>query len=279
MLPNVDHTAAIARAVTQVLAEELTLLRRDLAAVHATLADLERRGSPPAGEPGPPGEMGSQGLPGVPGPPGEPGDKGEPGAPGPAGSDGERGLPGERGERGEIGLVGAAGPAGRDGRDGERGPAGDRGERGIDGSHGLPGPRGEMGQEGRTGEVGPEGPQGADGREWRWTGFYEPEKGYLRGDVVSADGNGFVATRDDPGPLPGEGWGNFAQRGKPGKPGPRGDRGDRGERGMAGERGPGITAWIIDEEAYRAIPVLSDGSRAEPLDLRRLFEQFQMETR
>ena len=246
MLPNVDHTAAIARAVTQVLAEELTLLRRDLAAVHATLADLERRGSPPTGDPGPPGEMGPQGLPGVPGPSGE---------------------RGERGERGE---------AGRDGRDGERGPAGDRGERGIDGTHGLPGPRGEMGQEGRTGPEGPEGTQGADGREWRWTGFYEPETAYLRGDVVSADGNGFVANRDDPGPLPGEGWGNFAQRGKPGKPGPRGDR---GERGMAGEPGPGITAWILDEEAYRATPVLSDGSRAEPLDLRKLFEQFQMETR
>ena len=79
-----------------------------------------------------------------------------------------------------------------------------------------------------------------------------------------------------PGPCPGDGWHNFAQRGKPGKPGARGER---GERGLQGAAAPSITAWIVEAEHYRAVPMLSDGSRAQPLELRDLFEQFQIETR
>jgi len=244
MPPNVvDQTAAIARAVTQVLAEELTLLRRDLAEVHASLANLERRSAPPAGDPGPPGEKGEPGLHGLPGP------------------------PGERGERGE---------SGRDGRDGERGPQGDRGERGIDGSHGQPGPRGEIGEVGATGARGEMGTTGADGREWRWTGSHEPGKAYVRGDVVSVDGIGFDTTRDDPGDCPGDGWGNFSQRGKPGKPG---TRGDRGERGPPGPPAPRIVDWEIELGTYRAIPILSDGSKGAPLPVLPLFDAYHAEVR
>lgn len=253
--PDLKATASIAKAVAEVLADELVLVRRDLAELgplrgqvvelQRTIAELVGRGPPLDGPPGPPGEKGDPGVPGEPGPPGE-SIKGEPG---------ERGPPGEPGERG---------------------PVGDRGERGIDGSHGAPGPAGEIGREGPTGAPGDPGPPGAAGREWRSTGLYEASRAYSALDVVTTDGGSWVALRDDPGPCPGDGWHNFAQRGKPGKPGARGER---GERGLQGAAAPSITAWIVEPEGYRAIPVLSDGSRAEPLELRDLFEQFQIETR
>jgi hypothetical protein len=58
-------------------------------------------------------------------------------------------------------------------------------------------------------------------------------------------------------------------------PGPRGERGDKGERG---EPGALIVGWQIDRPTYRAFPILTDGQLGPELNLRELFEQFQVET-
>jgi hypothetical protein len=37
-------------------------------------------------------------------------------------------------------------------------------------------------------------------------------------------------------------------------------------------------AWKIDRTTFSAMPIMSDGSEAAPLELRALFEQYQIET-
>jgi len=64
-------------------------------------------------------------------------------------------------------------------------------------------------------------------------------------------------------------------------PGPRGlegPAGRRGERGHRGEPGPTIVGWALDRERYLAYPLMSHGRPGPALELRALFEQFQMET-
>ena len=63
--------------------------------------------------------------------------------------------------------------------------------------------------------------------------------------------------------------------------GNRGESGARGIMGLRGERGeaaPTIRSWEVDRTRYLAIPVMSDGFRGPPLELRALFEQFLLET-
>ena len=60
--------------------------------------------------------------------------------------------------------------------------------------------------------------------------------------------------------------------------GQRGIAGERGERGLQGETGIGIRSWNIDSTTYVATPVLTDGTIGPALELRGLFEQFQIET-
>jgi hypothetical protein len=113
-------------------------------------------------------------------------------------------------------------------------------------------------------------------------GTWSETETYAALDIVALGGSSFIARRDGPGPCPGGGWQLIASAGKTG---PKGPPGDRGERGTAGDRGlPGtpasvITGWRIDRKAYAAIPTLSDGSEAPPLELRSLFEQFHDEAR
>jgi hypothetical protein len=38
-----------------------------------------------------------------------------------------------------------------------------------------------------------------------------------------------------------------------------------------------ITEWEIQAKTFEAIPIMSDGTAGSPLQLRELFEQFQME--
>jgi hypothetical protein len=116
---------------------------------------------------------------------------------------------------------------------------------------------------------------GRDGRSPRHAGEFNPDRRYQQGDAVSLDGNSYVATVDDPGPLPGKGefWRLLAAAGKDGRDGATGPRGERGERGSIGPRGepaPAICGWRIDRVAYTAVPLLSDGREGPPLELRGL---------
>jgi hypothetical protein len=60
-----------------------------------------------------------------------------------------------------------------------------------------------------------------------------------------------------------------------GPQGPAGPKGARGERGMAA---PTIIGWALDRERFIALPLMSDGRPGPGLELRGLFEQFQVET-
>lgn len=174
------------------------------------------------GEPGPRGDCGAPGLPGIgeTGPKGDrgdpgdsvvgpPGAKGDPGETvvGPPGPPGEPGAPGERGERGETGetVVGPPGPAGPTGPPGES-IKGDTGERGPPGEAGG---AGERGRDGLDGERGPEGPPGKlpTVREWVRGVHYE-------GDVVTASGSLWQASRDTGEPPGHEDWALLAARGR-----------------------------------------------------------------
>jgi len=108
-----------------------------------------------------------------------------------------------------------------------------------------------------------------------------PDKPYCRFDIVALNGSSFIARAEKPGPCPGPDWQLIASAGRPGKPGPRGERGEAGragERGLPGEAGPTILAWKIDRETYSATPIMSDNSEVPALELRSLFEQFEIET-
>jgi hypothetical protein len=111
--------------------------------------------------------------------------------------------------------------------------------------------------------------------------YSETIKDYQRFDIVALNGSSFVARKDAPGACPGSDWQLIASAGRPGKPGPKGERGDpgkQGERGLTGEPGPTILAWKIDRASYAVTPIMSDNSDVPPLELRGLFEQYQIET-
>src|SRR5207342_480314 len=146
----------------------------------------------------------------------------------------------------------------------------------------IPGPPGERGPEGKTGkgergeigEPGPEGRAGKDAAQITIRGTYDAGARYGHLDAVATGGSTFIARYDNPGPCPGDGWQLIASAGRPGRPGPQGERGERGLPGQA----PVILAWEIDRKNFRATPIMSDASEAPPLELRGLFEQYQMET-
>lgn len=88
------------------------------------------------------------------------------------------------------------------------------------------------------------------------------------------DGSLWVAKRDDPGPLPGDGWMLAAKAGSKGK---QGDRGPAGPPGPMGPRGRGIAKAWADVGSYALVLEYTDGSK-EPVDLRGLFERYHEET-
>src|SRR5580765_6545419 len=149
----------------------------------------------------------------------------------------------------------------------------------------IPGPPGERGLEGKTGkgergEQGERGESGANGRDAAQItirGTYDAGARYGHLDAVATGGSTFVARYDNPGACPGDGWQLIASCGRPGRPGPQGERGQQGERGLTG-RTAVILAWEIDAKNCRATPIMSDASEVPPLELRGMFEQFQMET-
>jgi hypothetical protein len=122
------------------------------------------------------------------------------------------------------------------------------------------------------------GHDGRDGLTLNVCGTFDAYKTYARLDVVEFDGSSFVALRDDPG-IPGDdGWQLLSGKGNRGATGETGPRGEKGERGPPGADAPTIVSWTIDRVHYRAVPTMSDGRAGATLDLRELFEQFQVET-
>jgi Collagen triple helix repeat (20 copies) len=190
--------------------------------------------------------------------------------PGPAGERGERGWPGEKGARGEPGE----GLPGRDGLPGSPGRDGLPGERGERGEPGMPGERGQPGERGLPGERGEIGPPGEASYPGRACGLYDATAAYRALDVVAFNGSEWRAVKDDPGPLPGEGWVLGAKGGSRGKPG---EKGDRGERGQPGERGPaGLSIVDAVIEDFELILLRSDGS-ALSCNLLPAFERYTRE--
>lgn len=267
---------------------------------------LERLATVKDGEPGPAGEPGKPGE-SIVGPQGE---KGDPGEPGPAGETivgpkGEKGDPGEsitgpQGEKGDPGELGTAGAPGARGDKGEKGDPGDAGPEGPPGA--LPAVeewkagdvhyQGEVvTHEGATYQARKDtaqplghadwvclakgGRDGQDGRSLTIKGTYDPKATYAELDVVTLNSTWFVAKKDKPGECPGQDW-------KAGPVGKRGEKGEKGDRGLKGDKGDvGVTMleWRIDRSTYVATPVMSDGRDGPSLDLRILFEQFEIETR
>jgi len=232
------------------------------------------------GEPGPAGERG---------PAGDRGEQGEKGDPGIEGAQGARGEPGERGERGEVGEIG---PEGKEGTPGAPGATGERGERGAPGV--LPAATvwtdaihyagAVVTHSGATwyalNDTASKPPSddwielaapGRDAPVGRVCGRYDPAAAYRMFDLVTHANSEWRARRDDPGPLPGDGWAASAAQGK------RGEKGERGERGPAGLSAPRLVSWKVD--GYTAVPVMSDGSTGPVLDVRQFFERYHDEAR
>src|SRR6516162_2845968 len=98
----------------------------------------------------------------------------------------------------------------------------------------------------------------------RIRGTHDPKAEYFANDLVAKDGASFVAKRNNPGPLPGDGWQLLARQGA---------RGHVGPQGIAGKDAPRIVKWELDVASYTATPIMSDGTKGPGLELRALFEQ------
>lgn len=220
--------------------------------------------------------------------------------------DGSPGPQGERGEKGEAGIDGKAGEPGRDGldgADGSAGPAGERGEKGmpgVDGKDGAPGKFVGLKAWARgihyeselvthdgatycaqrdTAEAPPHSDWalvaacGMDAPVGEVCGLHDPSKTYRKFDLVAFNGAEWRAKKDDPGPLPGEGWQLSSKQGE------RGNKGERGERGEAGKPGPAAPAIIERKiEGFILIDTMSDGSTIV-CDIRPTFELYHSEVR
>jgi len=278
---------------------ELAIMRGEITErVNARLAELR------SGDPGLPGQPGEQGPAGPRGEPGEPGSLGAVGPVGPSGPAGEQGAQGPPGERGMPAEPGAPGQPGEAGPAGPAGPKGDAGEDGAPGElraakayvAGAVHYTGDIvTHAGATYQAQADTAQAPPHEAWTLIaaagkdapvmmlrGTYSADESYRYLDVVALNGSSFIARGDDPGTCPGPGWKLMASAGRPGRPGPKGERGDRGERGERGQpaaAAPVIVGWRVDRAAFCAIPIMSDDSEAPALELRGLFEQFQMESR
>src|SRR5262245_48407067 len=187
------------------------------------------------------------------GAPGTTGPTGPQGAPGPVGSPGPGGPPGPQGPRGMAGVGGAAGTIGPAG---QAGPAGSAGPIGPEGPSGVPGP---------PGTPGPAGPPGPVGGVFK--GEWAPATDYQANDVVTRDGEAWVALRPSrdvsPGPLVAQDWGRLVVRGADGRQGPVGPAGQQGLQGSQGAQGPAGAPGATGPQGARgpAGPVGPGGER------------------
>jgi Collagen triple helix repeat (20 copies) len=202
-----------------------TRLREQIAA-HVAALDLKDGAAGPPGAPGPAGSPGMVGPAGPPGPAGEiiRGDRGEPGPPG---------EPGQRGPQGECGPIGVF----RAPRMFERGTVTYQGDVVFHNGSTWCALRDTAAAPPHA-DYQPVALGGRDAYGGQARGLWSAEGSYRAMDVVAFDGCEWRALRDDPGPLPGDGWmlGAKGAKGKPGDRGARGDKGDRGDRGLPGER-------------------------------------------
>jgi integrin beta 3 len=120
--------------------------------------------------------------------------------------------------------------------------------------------------------MGPAGPPGTDAKAWRHRRGFDPKQDYQRHDVVAMNGSSWLALKDDPGPLPGEGWALIA-KGMKGEPG---ERGIQGPQGPTGPQGPAITKTHLDN--WSLIFARDDGETFS-VDLLPLLRQFAEEIR
>jgi hypothetical protein len=104
-------------------------------------------------------------------------------------------------------------------------------------------------------------------------GTYNVYEKYQKLDIIVSDGAAFIASKDNPGLLPGPDWqllsrqGKREQRGEKGDPGPRGEKGDQGPPA----EWPQLVSSKIDEH-YNLIILRSDNS-LEIIPLREAFER------
>jgi hypothetical protein len=99
------------------------------------------------------------------------------------------------------------------------------------------------------------GAPGADAYPGQARGLHDPAASYRAMDVVAQNGCEWRAVRDDPGPLPGDGWTLGAKQGR------KGDKGERGAQGLPGKDGTGIADMFIDGSVF--VVVFTDGRRRE----------------
>jgi hypothetical protein len=108
--------------------------------------------------------------------------------------------------------------------------------------------------------------RGEPGRTPPFRGTYKADATYRETDMVAFNGGTWAAKKDDPGPIPGEGWQLVAS---PGRRGERGEKGERGAQGTPGRDGVSIENGRFDVDEMRLILTRSDGSelRVDLLDL------------
>jgi integrin beta 3 len=187
---------------------------------------------------------------------------GEPGMPG------EKGMPGERGEKGDKGdpgepapdptedIVAAALEKVREDRlelDEKLFAATRRFER-------LSTELEERLANIKDGEPGPQGEPGPAGRDFTGEarGKYDNSETYLKFDRVAYNGSEWLARKDDPGPLPGEGW-MLGVQGKAGRPG-----------------APGVGIQRATTKDYALVLEMTDG-KTMTIDLRGMFARYDEE--
>jgi hypothetical protein len=123
---------------------------------------------------------------------------------------------------------------------------------------GAPGPAGQDGQPGPEGAGGRDGVDGVNGRDGitgEPRGKYDPAESYSKFDRVSMNGSEWIARRDQPGILPGDGWMLGAQ----------------GKRGR-----PGVGIQAASVKGYSLVLEMSDG-KPLTVDLRGMFERYDEE--
>jgi integrin beta 3 len=211
------------------------------------------------------------------------------GLPGEPGRDGSDGADGKDGQEGPPGKDGRDGIDGKDGRDGIDGKDGMPVEPDIDAlakaifdrlreqclelDEALFSARKRFdslaaamqeriatlkdGEPGPPGEPGPQGIPGSDGVTGEARGLYDPKANYSRLDHVSFNGSEWIARRDDPGALPGDGWMLGAQ----------------GKRGKAG-----VGIETASTRGYVLILELT-GGKTVSVDLAAMFERYHEESR